>query len=106
MAVSKTFQPAKREVWRGKPTPEIRLAVYRKSNFACARCGLEFDAPEDYDGRYALYMDGYYCLRRHRWVTWILEIDHITPYSRGGVYEVRNLQALCTACNARKGDRA
>lgn len=29
--------------------------------------------------------------------------DHITPYSKGGVTDVSNLQALCTACNLHKG---
>ena len=36
----------------------------------------------------------------------ILTIDHITPRSRGGLDSIRNLQLLCHACNAIKGDRS
>jgi len=34
-----------------------------------------------------------------------LEIDHISPVSRGGRTEPSNLQALCRPCNAKKGAR-
>ncbi len=34
-----------------------------------------------------------------------LEVDHITPRSRGGLDEISNLQALCYSCNAMKRDR-
>ena len=36
----------------------------------------------------------------------VLTIDHITPRSRGGLDSIRNLQLLCHACNAIKGDRS
>ena len=35
----------------------------------------------------------------------ILTIDHITPRSKGGVDAIGNLQLLCHACNAIKGNR-
>jgi 5-methylcytosine-specific restriction endonuclease McrA len=31
--------------------------------------------------------------------------DHIVPYSRDGETDVVNGQALCAACNLKKGDR-
>ena len=36
----------------------------------------------------------------------VLTIDHITPRSRGGRDSIRNLQLLCHACNAIKGNRS
>lgn len=32
-------------------------------------------------------------------------IDHITPISRGGLNEKRNIQLLCPTCNLRKGNK-
>lgn len=39
-----------------------------------------------------------YCQSKRR-----LEIDHITPISKGGTDERGNLQTLCRTCNRRKG---
>jgi superfamily II DNA or RNA helicase len=36
----------------------------------------------------------------------LFEGDHIIPHSQGGPTTLDNLQALCRACNARKGNRA
>jgi hypothetical protein len=34
-----------------------------------------------------------------------LEVDHITPRSKGGLDVIENFQALCYSCNAMKQDR-
>jgi len=98
-----TSTAVERPLWRGTPTPKIRLDVYRKTNFACAACRLIFPVPEGYDGRHALAIETFN--RRGKQVTYLLELDHIKPYKQGGRYVRDNLQALCTACNARKGAR-
>lgn len=89
---------------RGSATPRVRLAIYRKSNFCCASCGMQFNPPDKYDGKYALFTE-VYSNRAKRMVLRILELDHIIPYSRGGAWRIDNLQALCTGCNVSKGAR-
>lgn len=69
-----------------------RERVLRRDGWQCKGCGW---SPGDYvpaasTGR-PLYRG--------------LEIDHIYPRSLGGPDVIRNLQVLCTSCNARKGAR-
>src|SRR5206468_2275324 len=54
---------------------EVRIAVWRRDNGRCVRCGS-----------------------RER-----LEYDHIIPVSNGGGNSVRNIELLCEACNRSKG---
>lgn len=57
----------------------LRIAVYKRSNFQCVKCG-ENDIEK-------------------------LTLDHINPFSKGGEDTLENLQALCKSCNSRKGNR-
>ena len=50
--------------------------VLEKSNYECVYCGAK---------KY-------------------LEIDHIIPLAKGGTHSLKNLQALCAACNSKKSD--
>ncbi|WP_443055877.1 HNH endonuclease [Streptomyces sp. NBC_00239] len=34
----------------------------------------------------------------------VLEMDHVTPLSLGGVHDFHNLSPACRECNRRKGD--
>lgn len=98
-------EPITTRPWRGKPTPGIRLAVYRKSGFRCMRCNWEPTVPENYDGQYALWENGT-SPKTGRQIVRILEIDHVVSYFHGGRYRAENLQALCNSCNASKRARA
>jgi len=60
---------------------KLRAEVLNRDNFTCQWCGAR-----------APYVK--------------LHIDHIIPVARGGTTEERNLQVLCSKCNAGKSDRA
>lgn len=68
-----------REYSRGIP-PKLRARLLKISNFRCAECGAN------------LHETGHH-------------IDHIIPFSRGGLTKEDNLQALCPTCNLCKGAR-
>lgn len=57
--------------------PALRLHVYARDGFACLRCGTTSD----------------------------LSLDHIHPWSKGGLDTEDNLQTLCRSCNSSKGAR-
>lgn len=66
---------------RAKMTQRLRLSVLERDEFKCKYCGKGNE-------------DG---VR--------LDVDHITPVSRGGRTEYDNLQTLCTDCNIGKSNR-
>ncbi len=61
----------------------VRLAVFQRFHHCCCLCGASSVADK----------------------TVSLEIDHITPVSRGGTNDPGNLQTLCRACNQAKSNR-
>lgn len=78
----------------------IRAYVYKRDGFACVKCGwMPADIPENYDGRYTLLGKDVNGKRRE------LQLDHITPISKGGSNSPANFQTLCFGCNASKRDR-
>ena len=58
--------------------PEQRKKIYEKSLGYCQSCGIELSETN-------------------------FHADHIVPYSQGGQTTLENGQALCTACNRKKG---
>ena len=62
-----------------KPTQSQIYCAYRRSDGKCAICGTSLGE------------------RYH--------IDHIKPFSKGGATDIKNLQALCAACNLKKGSK-
>ncbi len=59
---------------------KIRFMILRKDGFACKYCGRRAK-------------DGV-----------ILEIDHIQPKSKGGLWRIDNLFTVCSECNQGKKD--
>ncbi len=68
--------PAKKRKKGPAQTPSLRQQVYDRDGRACVECG-----------------------RRDN-----LSLDHIRPMSKGGGYDIRNLQTMCRPCNGAKAD--
>lgn len=72
-------QPKKPVKIRRQPIPPgLRFDVLQRAKFRCEACGVSAKEAR-------------------------LEIDHKIPVSQGGTNMLRNLQALCRACNRGKG---
>lgn len=74
------FSGEKSEEWkyeRVRIPEEVRIAVWRRDQGRCARCGSREN----------------------------LEYDHIVPVSKGGGNTERNIELLCQDCNRAKGNR-
>jgi len=62
--------------------PSTRLAIYLRDGMACAYCGHAVE-----DGAK-------------------LTLDHLTPYSAGGINGASNLVTCCHRCNSSRGTRS
>ncbi len=62
-------------------TPRLRESILIRDKYACKSCGIS----------------------KEKEAHLLLEIDHITPISKGGITIETNLQALCWKCNRTKG---
>lgn len=67
--------PDKKQKSRRYIENDVKVAVWRRDNARCVKCGSNED----------------------------LEFDHIIPVSMGGSSTERNLQLLCERCNREKG---
>jgi len=70
----------KRQPARQPLAANLRLEVRRRDNFHCQKCGVGTETGA------------------------MLEVDHITPVSRGGTNDPHNLQTLCRTCNLAKSN--
>lgn len=77
---SPTPNPAKRKRIREPISKRKRFEVFKRDSFTCQYCGRA--APD---------------------VT--LQVDHISPVSKGGANDVMNLVTSCAECNSGKSDR-
>lgn len=59
-------------------TKKVRFEVFHRDSFICAYCGVAPPAT-------------------------VLEVDHITPVSKGGTNDINNLITSCFDCNRGKG---
>lgn len=57
-----------------------RIAILERANFKCVECFIDLTLET-------------------------MHADHIHPYSRGGLTDIENGQALCAGCNMRKGNK-
>lgn len=62
--------------------PKLRHEIFLRDEFTCRYCGASPSKDKSV----------------------IIEVDHIVPVSKGGTNEKNNLQTLCDACNAGKGN--
>jgi hypothetical protein len=62
---------------RERISEEVRIAVWRRDDGKCARCGNREN----------------------------LEYDHIVPVSKGGGNTARNIELLCESCNRKKSNK-
>ena len=61
----------------------VRYEVFARANFRCEACGNSPKIDND-------------C---------VLHVDHIIPFSLGGIDNMTNYQCLCGSCNTSKGNR-
>ena len=80
---NKLTDAAFRKEQRALMTKALRESIKRRDNYTCQLCGNSI----------------------HKEPNLLLEIDHITPVSKGGPTEESNLQTLCWKCNRSKGNK-
>ncbi|PKQ26635.1 MAG: HNH endonuclease [Actinobacteria bacterium HGW-Actinobacteria-4] len=66
---------------RALMTNRLRTEIKTRDDFTCLTCGISVQAEPHL----------------------LLEVDHITPVSKGGISSPENLQTLCWRCNRSKG---
>ena len=76
----KSKQSTKSRSRRRSPTPSMRFDVLRRDNFTCVYCGRKSPKVE-------------------------LQVDHIIPFSKGGLTELSNLRTACFECNIGKSNK-
>jgi 5-methylcytosine-specific restriction enzyme A len=88
-------KPRKVKPKQSKSAPKSQLKQKRRSRYIPASIRVS-----------VLHRDQYKCVFCGRSSQQVpLEVDHITPFSKGGSNDLNNLQTLCLDCNRGKGSR-
>lgn len=75
----------------------LKQKVYKRDGLIC-QLRIHPDCPVDLGPLYRKYLAGQ-CTRKRA----LLTIDHRVPVSKGGRWELANLQVACAHCNRMKG---
>ena len=77
-----------------------RLKVFHNKGLKCISCdriGKYLIATKDRGG--SIHIDVY--TEKFKLMT----VDHIKPKSKGGTYDIENLDPMCAKCNTKKADK-
>jgi len=77
-------------------SPKLRHMIFDRDKHTCQYCGIQAN-PEHY--KYDTYRGVDY-IRYEGGV--VLNVDHKTPWSKGGRTTLNNLITVCLACNQKK----
>jgi len=77
----------------------LKLKTYQRDAFTC-QLGIHKDCSGNMSEDYQKWKEKKLTRRRLQ-----ITVDHIVPISKGGKWELSNLQTACKPCNMKKGNK-